>query len=79
MTSMKPTTPARSITRERHRAAAHLLDERPEDVAAVERQEREQVDDRRATARSPRAAKIASPRVVRDRLVRDLVDADDAR
>ena len=31
------------------------LDETFEDVAAVERQEREQVDDRRARARSPRA------------------------
>ena len=30
---------------ERDRAAAHLLGQRPEDVAAVERQEREQVDD----------------------------------
>ena len=31
---------------ERDRPAAHLLGQRPEDVAAVERQEREQVDDR---------------------------------
>ena len=45
-TSRKPTTLARSMTRERDRPAADLLGERPEDVAAVERQEREQVDDR---------------------------------
>ena len=44
MTSAKPMKPGALHDRERDRAAAHLLGERPEDVAAVERQEREEVD-----------------------------------
>ena len=43
-TSAKPITLARSITRSGDRLAAHLLDQAPEDVAAVERQDRQQVD-----------------------------------
>ena len=49
-TSTKPTTEARSMIRNGTRPAAHLLDQAPEDVAAVERQEREQVDHREREA-----------------------------
>ena len=61
ITSTKPTTLGALHDRERDRAAAHLLGQRPEDVPAVERQEREQVDDR---SDSEISARIASARAV---------------
>src|SRR6266480_2418901 len=51
---------------ERNRPAAHLLDYCPEDVAAVEREEREQVDDRERQ-RDQRDDAEGLPRVVLDR------------
>ena len=75
---MKPTTLARSITENGIAPAADLLGERPEDVPAVERQEREQVDDRERQ-RDQREDVERARRVERDRLARDLVGADDAR
>ena len=51
---MKPTELERYIDRERDRPAADLLGQRPEDVAAVERQEREQVDDGERQRDQPR-------------------------
>src|SRR5918999_593951 len=62
---------------ERDRFAADLLDDRPEDVAAVERQEREQVDDRqRQRDQGEDADRVGH--VVEDRLAGHLVGADDA-
>src|SRR3954452_25437949 len=61
---------------QRHRAAAHLLHDRPEDVAAVERQEREQVHNRERE-RDHRHDQDHVAAVVEDRLARDLVVADD--
>ena len=58
-TSMNPITPACSITRNGTGRPADLLDQAPEDVAAVERQEREQVDDRQREADHGRAAASA--------------------
>ena len=43
-TSTKPSTLARSITRSDTGLPAHFLDQAPEDVAAVEGQDRQQVD-----------------------------------
>src|SRR5919202_1704219 len=60
---------------ERHRAAPDLLDERPEDVAAVERQERVEVDDRERE-RDQRDDPDGVPGVVLDRLARDLEAVD---
>ena len=77
MTEREADEPGALHDAERDRAAAHLLGQRPEDVPAVERQEREQVDHRRATARSPRAGR-ARGRPKLDRLARRLVGADDA-
>ena len=62
---------------ERHRPPADLLDQAPEDVAAVERQEREQVDDRQREADHREHGERAA-RVELDRLARDLVAAHDA-
>ena len=78
ITSMKPITPARSITLNGTGLRAHLLDDRPEDVAAVERQEREQVHDRERQ-RDDREDPDRVGEVADDRLARDLVGADDAR
>ena len=63
----KPTQLALSI-RERARLAAHLLDQRPEDVPAVERQEGKQVDDRSEREIRLQDARTRSPVVEVDRL-----------
>ena len=64
--------------RERHRRAADLLDEAPEDVAAVERQEREQVDERQREAdHGEQEERLAGVELDACRV--DLVRADDAR
>ena len=62
---------------ERYRSAPDLLHDGPEDVAAVEREEREQVDDRERQ-RDQRDDADGLPRVVPDRLARDLVGPDRA-
>ena len=75
--STKPTDAGPFHDLERDPPAADLLGQRPEHVAAVERQEREQVDHRRATARSARACR--APRWCRRRtLLGDREAADDA-
>src|SRR5215217_6039594 len=62
---------------ERDRATAQLLGQRPEDVAAVERQEREQVDDPERQ-RDHREQEQRAVGAEVDRLPRRLVRADDA-
>ena len=65
-TSAKPTKLARSMVCSEGRPAADLLDQAPEDVAAVERQERQQVDqpereaDHRRARRSPGGCRTRS-------------------
>ena len=62
---------------EGHRPAPDLLDQAPEDVAAVERQERKQVDDRQRQADHGEQRERAAG-VELERLPRHLVAADDA-
>ena len=62
---------------ERDRAAAHLLGQGPEDVAAVERQEREQVD-HAERERDQREQEDGAVGRQLDRLARGLVGAHDA-
>ena len=76
-TSTKPTTAGALHDPERHRPAADLLDQAPEDVPAVERQEREQVDHRQREA-DQREHEQRLAGVELDRLPGDLIAADDA-
>ena len=74
---MKPTIDARSMTRNGDRTAADLLGQRPEDVPAVERQEREQVDDpQRQRDQREHADRLHG--VELEALARGLIGADDA-
>ena len=72
ITSMKPMTPDRSMTAKGTGLRRTLLDDRPEDVAAVERQEREQVHDRQRE-RDERQDSEHVGKVVEDRLPGRLV------
>src|SRR5215207_2189463 len=62
---------------QRDRAAAQFLDDRPEDVAAVERQDRQQVDQTQREADQGQQQDRFDGAAV-DRLVGDVADADDA-
>ena len=78
ITSTKPTRAGALHHPEGHRSAAHLLDQAPEDVAAVERQEREEVDQaEREADHGEQDQRLAGAEL--DRLVGDVADADDAR
>ena len=73
----KPTMPARSMTSNGIRLPADLLGHRPEHVAAVEREEREQVDDRQRQ-RDQSEDEERLRRAVGERLLGGRVPVDDA-
>ena len=72
-----PTTVARSITRSETGRPRDFLDQRPEDVAAVERQDRQQVDE--AEREADEGEQEQRPfEALFDHLVADIADPDDA-
>ena len=76
---MKPITLGLFHDAEGDRAAADLLDQAPEDVAAVERQEGEQVDDGEREADDGQDVRRRRASSNSNRLPRHLVAADHAR